>query len=477
MNLLGFSFYVFFLCVLVLYYTVGTAFHIQKYILLVTSVIFLTFYHWISLVVFIFVSGAAYLFAQIVSRQINQQLRKLWLAVALVVVLGALFLFKYLNFALKITGFPGEISILNMFVPVGLSFYTFSASGYLIDVYRKKYPATSNAADHMLFLSLFPYVSSGPIERADHILPQIKENHTLSAANLYQGGLYFLWGAFLKLVLADRLGVIVNWTYDNISICSGTTLLLSSFLYTLQIYFDFSSYSYLAIGLSRCLGYTIVSNFKRPYFAENIVDFWRRWHISLTSWFRDYLYIPLGGNRKSPARRYLNIMIVFTVSGIWHGAAIHYLVWGVFHGLLQVFYILFNASSKAPTRKYTRVCSWFVTFFAVNIAWIFFRAPDMETAVKFISKMFSSFSSPLVSAVQLMQSGIDIKDMALLLVALFVVTIVDLLRERHADLRKTLEARGLTIKWMLMFGLFLLVLIFGRYGAGYESSNFIYFQY
>ena len=286
-----------------------------------------------------------------------------------------------------------------------------------------------------------------------------------------------MWGAFLKLVLADRLGVIVNWTYDNISICSGTTLLLSSFLYTLQIYFDFSSYSYLAIGLSRCLGYTIVSNFKQPYFAENIVDFWRRWHISLTSWFRDYLYIPLGGNRKSPARRYLNIMIVFTVSGIWHGAAIHYLVWGVFHGLLQVFYILFSTSVKVPARKYTRVCSWFVTFFVVNIAWIFFRAPDMGTAVKFISKMFSSFSSPIVSVAQLMQSGIDTKDMVLLLVALFVVIIVDLLRERHTGLEKTLESRRLTIKWLLMFGLFLLVLIFGRYGAGYESSNFIYFQY
>ena len=183
MNLLGFSFYIFFLCLLVLYYTVGTAFHIQKYILLVASAIFLVSYHWMSLVIFIFVSGTAFLFSHIVARQINQQLRKLWLAVALVVVLGALFLFKYLNFALKITGFPGEISILNTFVPVGLSFYTFSASGYLIDVYRKKYPATSNAADHMLFLSLFPYVSSGPIERADHILPQIKENHTLSAAN------------------------------------------------------------------------------------------------------------------------------------------------------------------------------------------------------------------------------------------------------------------------------------------------------
>ncbi|MBD0321593.1 MAG: MBOAT family protein, partial [Gemmatimonadetes bacterium] len=273
--------------------------------------------------------------------------RKGWLILSLVTNFGALFFFKYYNFFIESwaavrasVGLPTNVPLLGVVLPVGISFYTFEAISYTIDVYRGRIPAEKSYLRLLLFITFFPKLIAGPIERAGHLIPQFERETRLDRERLASGLRLMAWGFFKKLVIADRVAVYVNTVYAAPAEHHGATVLIAAYFFAFQIFCDFSAYTDIATGAARILGYDLLENFRRPYQARSIQDFWSRWHISLSSWFRDYLYIPLGGNRVSSARWCANLLIVFLVSGLWHGANWTYVVWGGLHGLYLVFSIL-----------------------------------------------------------------------------------------------------------------------------------------
>lgn len=326
---------------------------------------------------------------------------KTWLKAGVVVSLLPLLAFKYYNFinqsifgALSSIGWNFRLPEMKLLMPLGISFFTFMAVGYMVDVYRGKIKSERNVALYALFISFFPQVTSGPIGRADQLIPQLKQPERLKLDNVSAGLKMMLWGYLMKLCLADRLGIYVDAVFSNVDHHNGTTYLLTSILYTIQIYGDFAGYSLIAIGAARILGIRLMENFKRPYFATSTQDFWRRWHISLSTWMRDYVYIPLGGSRVKESRHLFNIFATMLVSGLWHGAAWTFVFWGALHGLSQVVQTLWN---KYLTRVHINGLLKIVfCFLFVNLAWVFFRSPDFSTAFKIVVGMFTSFGTPFM---------------------------------------------------------------------------------
>lgn len=307
-----------------------------------------------------------------------------------------LLVFKYYNFinnsltdGLNAIGLKFALSGLNWAVPVGISFFTFQAVGYMLDVYHYRVKAEKNFLDYVLFVSFFPQIASGPISKADELLPQIKNPHKFEYEQGKQGLKYLLWGMFIKLVIADRLGLFVDTVYANYIHYSGSTCFIASIFYTIQIYCDFAGYSLMAIGIARTLGFNLINNFRRPYLAVSITDFWKRWHISLTRWLTQQVYIPLGGSRCSKVRNYWNILVTFLVSGIWHGANLTFILWGVIHGVLQIIEKTFGLQKIQSKNIIVIGIRIIVTFFIVNLAWIFFRSPSIGVAVDYIGRIFT----------------------------------------------------------------------------------------
>lgn len=316
-----------------------------------------------------------------------------------------LLVYKYYNFLNdSITSFFEAVGLrfafigLNWAIPVGISFFTFQAVGYLLDVYHKRVPAEKNFLDYALFVSFFPQVTSGPISTAKDLMPQFKTPHAFNYEQCRDGLKMLLWGMFLKVALADRIGIYVDTVYNNYIHYSGAVCFFASFMYTIQIYCDFAGYSLMAIGIAKTLGFDLINNFERPYFAASVTEFWKRWHISLTRWLTTHVYINLGGNRCSMLRQYLNIMITFLVSGLWHGANLTFVIWGALHGIFQLIEKVFmgdkiktelkRGKSKLNIMKISRI---FITFNLVNIAWIFFRMPTLNDAIGFIHNITNNF--------------------------------------------------------------------------------------
>jgi D-alanyl-lipoteichoic acid acyltransferase DltB (MBOAT superfamily) len=310
-------------------------------------------------------------------------------------------LFKYYNFInsacrdfLENCGIYFSLPGLNWAVPVGISFYTFQAIGYMIDVYYRKSQAEKNLVDYMLFCSFFPQTSSGPISRYSDLMPQLKFPKPFNYVQAREGLQILLWGMFLKVVFADRLGIYVDTVYSHYEHYSGLTCFVASIFYTFQIYGDFAGYSLMAVGIAKVIGIDLVNNFERPYLATSITNFWRRWHISLTRWLTSYIYIPLGGSRCNVMRQYSNIMITFLVSGLWHGANWTFVVWGALHGVFQVLEKTLGLDPKGRYAdsiflKRLKPIRILVTFLIVNFAWIFFRMPTLESAIDVIYKIFT----------------------------------------------------------------------------------------
>ncbi|GHU59651.1 alginate O-acetyltransferase [Spirochaetia bacterium] len=329
-----------------------------------------------------------------VSRSTGQ--KKLILASSLALNLAVLFFFKYYNFfAGTMNSLFGQfgagaaaIPTLNVLLPVGISFYTFQALGYSIDVYRGAVKAEQNFLTYALFVTFFPQLVAGPIERTGNLLPQFKIDHHFDYDRVTEGLKLAAWGMFKKVVIADQLAVYVNAVYGNPGVYPASALLLATFFFTFQIYCDFSGYSDIAIGTARVLGFNLMTNFRKPYFSQSITEFWRRWHISLSTWLKDYLYIPLGGNRKGAARQKLNLLITFLISGLWHGAAWHFVFWGLLHGLFQIIERSIPERINAALNKVPalRVC---ITFLLVCFAWIFFRAGSLPDAFLIVRKLAS----------------------------------------------------------------------------------------
>lgn len=307
-----------------------------------------------------------------------------------------LLVFKYYNFlnntisdGLAAVGLQFSLPGLNWAVPVGISFFTFQAVGYMLDVYHGRMAAEKNLLDYVLFVSFFPQIASGPISKADELLPQIKKPHVFDYCQGVQGLKYLLWGMFLKVALADRLGIFVDSIYNNYIHYSGAFCGLASVFYSFQIYGDFAGYSLMAVGLGKLLGFDLVQNFRQPYLATSVTDFWKRWHISLTRWLTQQVYIPLGGNRCSKARNYWNILVTFLVSGIWHGANWTFVLWGVIHGVFQIIEKALGLQKNQSKNVIVAGLRIIMTFFIVNLAWIFFRSPSIDVAVDFIGRIFT----------------------------------------------------------------------------------------
>ena len=322
--------------------------------------------------------------------------------ITILLSISLLVIFKYYNFIndninalLNLLHIQVELPGLNYAIPVGISFFTFQAISYFLDVYFKKIEAEKSLSDYVLFVSFFPQVSSGPISKASELLPQIKNPKPFNEIQATDGLRYLLWGMFMKVAVADRLGIYVDTVYSNYLNYSGFTTFISIIFYSFQIYADFAGYSLMALGIAKLLGYDIINNFQQPYFAFSITNFWRRWHISLSRWLKDYIYIPLGGSRCSSKRTYFNIFITFLVSGIWHGASWNFILWGALHGIFQIVEKALHLQKEPEKGFIIKAIRVVITFFLATFAWIFFRMPTLNDAIGIIVhsvKDFTSFS-------------------------------------------------------------------------------------
>ena len=405
--------------------------------------------------------------------------RRLWTCLGLLCILGALFACKYLTFFCGIVA-PGAVTR-GLPLPPGLSFYSFGACAYLIDVQRGKLRAERDPVDYAAFLAFFPALLAGPVGRAREFLPQLKQPPAFDAARVKAGALRFAWGAFQKLVAADCIGLLVDAAYADPAAVSGGATLAAALAYSVQIYLDFAAYSNMAIGSAEMLGLRVTENFRAPYLSRTVKEFWKKWHISLTDWFREYLYIPLGGSRRGKARTALNVLIVFAVSGLWHGAAWTFVVWGVLNGLYQVV-----GSVTAPARQslrqrlripeegvVTAAVQCVVTFLLLTLTWIFFRAPSLGTAVYVIKHILliarDGFGAASAAALLPARRWL----LLVPVLALCAAEDVGVLRGRPVWKRVT---EGFPY-WGVMAALVLAILLFGVYGEGFDAREFVYFRF
>lgn len=369
-------------------------------------------------------------------------------------------------------------------LPVGISFYTFQALSYTMDVYRDDIYAEKNFFKYALFVSFFPQLVAGPIERSKNLLIQINEKHPLKYDNVRDGLFLIFWGYFLKLVLADRIAIVVDTVYDNPTAYGGFYLVVATVLFAFQILCDFNGYTTIARGAALIMGFRLMENFNAPYFADNVADFWRRWHISLTSWFKDYLYIPLGGNRKGKLRKYLNIMIVFTVSGLWHGASFAFVLWGGLNGLYQVIGEILKPVREYLVQKFHicregfshHILKVITTFAMVDFAWLFFRAGSIGKSKEVLKNMLY-FNPEILLDGSIYALGLGETEFHFLLCALIVLAIADYFKYRKINVLHKLQQQGMLFRSLAFALLFCAVILFGVFGPDYEASQFIYFQF
>ncbi len=406
--------------------------------------------------------------------------RKMWLLCSVVTNLGMLFLFKYLDFFIgTLNDFLVPLNLMqeqplfHLLLPVGISFYTFQSMSYTIDVYRGETPPEKNLARFALYVSFFPQLVAGPIERSSHLLHQFRVRHEIDYRRMADGVKLMMWGFFKKLVIADRLAPFVNQIYASPNEASGAQLAMATYCFAIQIYCDFSAYSDIAIGTARIMGYDLMTNFKRPYLARSIREFWQRWHISLSTWFRDYLYKPLGGSHGSQWRTVFNTMTVFVLSGLWHGANWTFVIWGALHGLFLI-------TSRATQALRARVASLFglgensltrqiiqtlVVGHLVVLTWVFFRAQNVGDVFMILGRIFSGASA--TAAMKAPSITISVAILAVL-----VLFIADILQEKKS-FRLRMYNWHPAVRWPAYASLVLAIVLFGAF----SGQDFIYFQF
>lgn len=363
-------------------------------------------------------------------------------------------------------GMQMSVPGLDILLPLGISFFTFKAISYNVDVYRGKIAAEKDFVRFAAYLSFFLQLIAGPIDRATNLIPQLKKKVEFDGRLLTAGAKMMLWGYFMKVVFANRACIYVDAVYGNMEHHNGTSVMLAAILYSLQIYCDFAGYSLISIGCAKAMGFNVPDNFIRPYFAVSITEFWKRWHISLTKWLTEYVYFPLGGNRCSRMRNYLNIMIVFLVSGLWHGAAWNFVIWGAIHGVIQIVEKWIGVAKRECRSIAERVSRTVMTFALATMAWIFFRLPDFADGVEAITKIFTSVGKPF--------AGRDAMP-ALEFCALAFVFLLfkDWTDEYCPGKYKLLDNRNIVVRYAAYIGLALLILMCGVF----DDSQFIYAQF
>ena len=419
--------------------------------------------------------------------------RKLLLILSLVINLSILFFFKYFTFAaenlnsvFRHIGFSLNVPVFDVLLPVGISFYTFQALGYTIDVYRGEIAAERNFVQYALFVSFFPQLVAGPIERSGNLLHQLSVPHRADFSNILDGVYLIIWGFFLKLVLADRIAIFVDSIYGpGYAEFTGWYVALAAVLFSFQIYCDFAGYSTIAMGSAKLLGIDLMENFNAPYLSASTPEFWRRWHISLSTWFRDYLYIPLGGNRRGKLRKYLNLLITFAVSGLWHGANWGYVMWGLLNGIYQVIGGILTPIRKKLSSLLNlnvksigcRVVSTVFTFALISFAFIFFRASRLSPALVMVKNMFGESNPWIFFDGSLLRLGLDGADFLVLFVGLLVLFCADMMKYRGIKVRNILMREDAWFQAVIIALSVCAILVFGVWGTSYDAASFIYFQF
>ena len=414
----------------------------------------------------------------------REGLRRLILTVACLIHFGLLFACKYLQMALDLLGrvIPGAAGLhVELLLPAGISFFTFAVTGYLFDVWRGKLPAEKRFLDYAVFVSFFPCILAGPIGQARSFLPQLRERVRFDGVRLKGGLLRFAWGMLQKLVLADNLAVLVNAAYGG-KIITPLTWIAVILLYSLQIYFDFAGYSNMAIGVAQAMGLRVPENFNAPYFSVSVTAFWKKWHMSLTGWFREYLYFPLGGSRKGKARACLNILIVFAVSGLWHGAAVHYVVWGLFNGVLQVWERLsepyrsrLDGRLQKPALRWPWLAlRWALTYCLISLTWLCFRVENLGQ-LRFIAGQVLGLFRTGLGELKLRALGLKPGMDTMLLICGGVAAVTDALKARGKDPMR-LSATVLPY-YLAMVVLLTVTAVYGVYGNGFDPQDYVYFKY
>ena len=451
---------------------------IQNTLLLVSSYVFYAFWNWHFLFLLIFSTLLDYYTGLKIHRSSSMHHKRIWLGISVITNLGFLCVFKYYNFfiesfanLLQHIGFQPHYSTLQVILPVGISFYTFHGLSYVFDIYYDRFKPRTNVVDYSLFVSFFPLLVAGPIERATHLLPQVENPRTFNQTKAIDGLRQILWGLFKKMVIADNCAEIANNIFNNSASYNGSALVVGALFFTIQIYGDFSGYSDIALGTARLFGFELLRNFAFPYFSRDIAEFWRRWHISLSSWFRDYLYFPLGGSRCSKWQQIRNTFIIFLVSGFWHGANWTFLAWGTFHACCFLPLMIFNknrhnleiiAKGKIiPAFK--DFIGMIITFGLVIIGWIIFRCSTIHEAFFYIKNMFSItlFQRP----------NIYIPRYLIIIISLFFV-IEWFGREEDFALRSLTTSWSRATRWVFYYAI-----IFTIFYCTGNSQQFIYFQF
>lgn len=413
-------------------------------------------------------------------------------AISFTLNLMILMIFKYAGFIMdNLNLFFGKVGVtfslpeFSLLLPVGISFYIFQALSYTVDVYRRDVQVERNFLRYAVFVAFFPQLVAGPIERSSRLLNQFYTKHEFDYERMARGLMVMLWGYFQKMVVADRLAVLVSRVFDYYTACSGLEVLVACVFFAFQIYCDFAGYSCIAIGAAEVMGFELIENFKQPYLGICIADFWRRWHISLTSWFRDYLYIPLGGNRKGRLAKYRNIMIVFLTSGLWHGANWTYVIWGGLNGLFQIMGEWLRPLRQRIKRLLhiddgaasSRIVSMAVTFLLVDFTWVFFRADTLSDAIGILRQLFAGGYLSTLFDGGLYSLGLSRLDFRLGIFFILILLAVDVLHERNVRIRDWILRQALWFRWTIYLAAIFTILIFGFYGPNYDAAQFIYFQF
>ncbi|MEJ8801761.1 MBOAT family O-acyltransferase [Pontibacter sp. H249] len=491
----SFEFLVFFPTVIILYFLLPYRF--RWALLLLASYTFYMFWRVDYAIILVISTLIDYLCSRMMDTYPLEQSsrRKPWLWLSMLSNLGILFTFKYYNFfntaardLAQVLDVPYAAPAFELLLPMGISFYTFQTMSYSIDVYYGHIKAERHLGIFALFVTFFPQLVAGPIERAGNLLDQLKQKHDFNYQRVTDGLKLMAWGLFKKVVIADRLAVMVNEVYNNPTEYEGIPLIIATVFFAFQIYCDFSGYSDIAIGSAQVMGFKLMENFRRPYFSKSIREFWGRWHISLSTWFRDYLYIPLGGNRVLKWRWYYNIFIVFLVSGFWHGANWTFIVWGALHGFYQIFGFITadNRNAVIKNSDLTRFPALYkavqvgTTFALVCFAWIFFRANSITDAWYIITHMFSGLTESAKAILlninfarhKILYLGQEKEVFFLALVFIAILIIIELAK-RGQSLRFKLAKSPTYFRWALTYALILIILLFGFY----QSNEFIYFQF
>ncbi len=481
------QFGIFFLFVTALYFVLPHK--IRWLLLLVSSIYFYMAFIPIYVLILIFTIIIDY-FAGIYLEKLVGANRKWFLILSLIANIGVLAVFKYynfidsnLNFLFHSFGVSVQIPALNIILPIGLSFHTFQAMSYTIEVYRGHQKAEHNFGIYALYVMFYPQLVAGPIERPQNLLHQFYEKHFFEYKRVVDGLKLMAWGLFKKVVIADRLALIVNQVYNSPHDYVGFQLLIATIFFAFQIYCDFSGYSDIAIGAARVMGFKLMKNFDSPYYSKSISEFWKRWHISLSSWFKDYLYISLGGNRVSIPRWYFNLFFVFMVSGLWHGANWTFVIWGALHGFYLIFSIVTSKPRKIILRKLyidkfpllLKILEIISVFVFVDFAWIFFRAQNLSDAFYIVNHLFDKMDqiNNLQSIVSLLKVlNITMYDFIVALTSIVILEIIQF-SQRKISIINYISSKPIWFRWTAYYALIIVIILLGVF----NKSQFIYFQF